>query len=179
MSPLTSCPDWRRLLRHRLEAGRREPAGWGDAVTHLSTCRACRAEALAIDPTVIFVAGRTTDLERSELDEIKRSVNAVRRAREVEEAFARPVGVARKIGAAAALLAFLLLLPPAAVDLPDGLVPAGIPGLEELESLATGTQPSPVVSPLIEPLDRPLARIYQLGQEDLSLVMVVDESLDV
>ena len=34
-------------------------------------------------------------------------------------------------------------------------------------------------SPLIEAIDRPQARIYQLGEDDLSVVMIVDESLDV
>lgn len=175
-----SCPDWRRLLRYRFDDDRRQPDGWGDAVAHLAECGACRAEAVAIDPTLIFVAPPPEPaLEPRQLDEIKRSVNTARRARDVETAVSRPAGVVRRFGAAAAMLAVLFLLPPAAVGPPDSLVPAGIPGLEEVENVAGGALPPAVVSPMIEPLDRPQARIYQLGQEDLSLVMVVDESLDV
>jgi hypothetical protein len=40
-------------------------------------------------------------------------------------------------------------------------------------------QLAPPAAPALDGLDRPRARVYEWGGDDLSVVMVVDESLDV
>lgn len=174
-----SCPNWPRLLtdRERAErAGVESPSGWRAAVEHLRSCAACRANAVELDPTLLFVAQPALEVGEDEIDTIRANVRVLRRARAKERATAAPRRRLGRIAAAAAVGALMLLLPThtSRPPVPVAVLPAPSP-----TPFVNGATSSDGPAPLIEPLDLPLARIYQLGEEDLSVVMVVDESIDV
>lgn len=191
-----TCPDWDRLVEHRFhpDSGRDEgPDGWREALRHSEECRDCRRQALELDPTLLFASlGRREDPEDAAyLTGLGARVRSALRAREMERSLDGPGERLRErrvpATAAALLMAAGLLLathggrvtPPAAPG--DGAL---LPTHPTIARWAFGDATLPVADaatpPLIESLDRPQARVYQLGQDDdLSLVMIVDESLDV
>ncbi len=159
-----SCPQWAELLAHRFEPRGDAPPGWGAAMRHLDGCPRCREEAVAIDPLLAFRDAEPVAVTPEEIAALRDDVRAVLRAESFPATEGRP-GASR--WAAAALVAASILLLPATTGTPpagDGWLPAVI------EAPAT---------PAIDGLDRPSARIYEWGAEDLSVVMVVDETLDV
>lgn len=184
-----NCPNWEPLVEHRLR-GRAEPAGWREALAHATVCRTCRRRALALDPSLLFgllARSPTEPVEEPDfLEALPARVRAARRAREIERSLG-PAHRRRVPAAAAALLvaAGLLLATHGGRVTPSPPLAEGeraarpaIAGWALREMVRPAAEAAP--PPLIEALDRPQARIYQLGQDDdLSLVMIVDESLDV
>lgn len=173
-----SCPNWSELLEQRERADRGLPSGWSEAIGHLRGCGSCRSKAVRLDPTLLFSAQPTLQVTDAEVSDIVASVRTLRRARQAEEAVGEPRRRWGRFAAAAAAIFLLVLLP--------NLTPRqAAPPLTDAPRLASEFVASPgsivgeASAPVIEPLDLPLARIYQLGEEDLSVVMVVDESLDV
>ncbi len=172
-----ACPDWTALAAHRRDRDGAEPAAWGEALAHLDGCPACRRAAPAADPTLLFrrLARVEAPLdERAEVEAVLQGVTALRAARRVAQRSGRGRSWAR--WAAAAVLAFLAL----SMDnegLPRALHTAGS------RSLAAAAVPAAMGRlPLLDGIEGPAragARIYQLEGEDLSVVMIVDESLDV
>jgi hypothetical protein len=173
-----ACPDWTALAAHRRERDGAEPAAWGEALAHLDGCAACRRAAPAVDPTLLFrrlVAAPLPLDERAEVEAVLQGVTALRAARRVAQRSGRGRSWAR--WAAAAVLAFLAL----SMDnegLPRALHTAG------RAPLAAAAVPAalgrlPLLDGIEGPAARAGARIYQLEGEDLSVVMIVDESLDV
>ena len=171
-----SCPDWRSLVAHRFAPDGREAADWPAARAHLEECPACRRRALALDPTLVF-AGLNRLQERAQppsldTDEIRRSLRTMRRTQALAARHSRLTLPGRVAAALVLALAALLL----------GGVPTGGPASEPAGAgfgypwLPQSEVASP---PFVEAVGRPEARIYQLGQEDFSLVMIVDENLDV
>lgn len=197
-----SCPRWDRLVAHRYAgpadgAAAAEPAGWDEALEHLDSCAACREEAFAADPTLVFRRMRpsTCDAETDpdEIRALREGVDALRRARRVEETVASRHGRARPLlstsvlrVAAALLLAALLLT----VHGPAGS-PVGSTVAERVDErpsvLAAGGElqarmpadPWGDAAPSADHFDRPNAAIYHIDDEALNLVMVVDPELDV
>lgn len=156
------------------------------ALEHLKTCAACRRESLGADPSLLFNLG----LERSsaglssasEARSMRSSVAALRLAEQLRKA--RPAPTARIRGAVATVVAVLFA---AALFVSHG---AGRPAAP---SAAAAVSPELLVdSPfaelvsgpghpelsVIEEVDLPGARVYQLTEDDLSLVMIVDETLE-
>ncbi|MEZ5333296.1 MAG: hypothetical protein R2991_14925 [Thermoanaerobaculia bacterium] len=166
--PCRSTQAWRRLLAHRFELDGTVPSEVAEALAHLDVCPTCRARAVAVDPLLVFRGARALP-EPADAAAMVDAVRAGRRLRSVE----RRASARRSAGVAAALVAGALLLAPTALyrasEAPE-------PGAPEI-SVAPAAVPSD--SPLIENLDRPGARVYQWGSEAVSVVMVVDESLDV
>ena len=165
-----TCPDWRAALALREVDDTH--AQWLGARAHMDTCPKCRRQALAADPTLVFAGAEVLRVSDGEVESIRRAVHAARRVRQTERALVRQLSGTGAGLVAAVLLAMVLLLP-ATTSPPSAPLAA--------------TTPSPIfadfwtseASPLIEAIDRPQARIYQLGEDDLSVVMIVDESLDV
>ncbi len=122
------------------------------------------------------------EVSDTEVDEVLAAVRTLRRARAVEKgASPEPGHLGRNLAAAALLTAMLLIpghtpptrhLPVSPFDVASGS-DGGNPSAADL-FLSTGTE----TASLIENLNRPDARIYQLTEDDLSVVMIVDESLD-
>lgn len=173
-----SCPNWSELLEQREQAKQELPSDWSEAIGHLRGCRGCRSEALRLDPTLLFSTQPTLEVTDAEVSDIVASVRTLRRSRQTEEDVGEPRRRWGRFAAAAAAIFLLVLLPnltprQAAPPLTDS------PRLASEFVAAPGSIVGDLSAPVIEPLDLPLARIYQLGEEDLSVVMVVDESLDV
>ena len=179
-----NCAELRRVAPDSLLARELEPVVRRRAAEHLRECPECRRRAVAADPAVLFVDLPLLEVTENDVKAVRSAVGAMRRARALEHETSRPLSRWWRHVAAAALLAALLLAPgntpvsqPEAGDGSAGLM-AGVEDLETLIDqggfLASATEPSSI----IENLNRPQARIYQLTEDDLSLVMIVDESLD-
>ena len=185
-----SCPDWRGLARRRGPLHGADPAGWDDAVTHFENgCPSCRRAALLAEPMLVFrrlrgsaaagAAEMSAAQEASEVDSVRQAVAALRAAGRVDASRSRRF-VHWRWAAAAALAAAALSIPadnawqlqqgrgalpsPAAV-MRGAVLPAAFAGDAEM--------------PAVEGVNRPGARIYHMDGEGMSVVMIVDESLDV
>ena len=164
--------DWADLVAHR-RTGSNEPAGWRGALEHLRECGACRERALIEDPTLVFVAGEAVAVSEAEVEAMVADVGNLIRARETERAADSSGRRVWRYAAAAAAAAVMVFLPTFSARQVTGTADTAQVGP------APGADLSESPAPMIEALDRPEARIYQLGEEDLSIVMVVHESLDV
>jgi hypothetical protein len=185
-----TCPDaavLRAMITHRAAPQSEEPAGWSEVLDHLDGCPDCRRAALAADPTLLFrrlPALRLNEQEvTGEVAEIQRAVAAMRTASRMEPRGGRRRGKGVSRWAAAAALAIAALSLGSSPELHPGRVGVGGTLSAMPRPAAMGpmgaTVPAALRIPSIEELDRPEARIYQMGGPDLSVVMIVDEGLDV
>ncbi|HKH47176.1 MAG TPA: hypothetical protein VKM72_21175 [Thermoanaerobaculia bacterium] len=204
-----SCPDWNALAAWRETPQAEEPAEWREALGHLDRgCAHCRRAALAADPTLVFrrlvapcalrdrsaVPEPTPAQEASDIESMRRAVAAMRAASRVEEV-ERHGRAARAISwkrwsAAAALAVVALSMPgdetrlrrDAAVSLMSVATPAVL-SAEGPEAVVLPASVFPVAStdelPTVEGVNRPGARVYHMDGEGMSVVMIVDETLDV
>jgi len=152
-------------------------------VEHLRTCSSCRRAAVEENPTVVFSLLEAASIGRDEIAEIQASVRTLRRSRAIESAEGiRPRGGKKTTMVAASLVFALSLLPLAGgrlleegdeplLDAVSERQPRGRPAWQSWVQDRT-------VPPVIEELNRPEARVYQLTEEDLAVVMIVDETLD-
>ena len=155
-----SCPDWVALTAHRFDRSCEEPSDWSEALAHLDNCPACRRAALAVDPTLAFrrpLAPKEVDVES-----ILQGARVLRRASRTRRS--RPW---RQAAAAAALVTIALWAAPSGAPVEDLQISESVP-IPYVENL-----------PTVEAVDRPEARIYQLADDELSMVMIIDETLDV
>ncbi|HKV12925.1 MAG TPA: hypothetical protein VJ725_32590 [Thermoanaerobaculia bacterium] len=167
-----SCPDWSALAAHRNGPKGVEPEGWTEALAHFDSCGICRRQALAADPTLVFRRMPVPELspvqEMDEVAAVRQAVAALRTASRLDalETRPRPMSFSGwKRWAAAAVLAL------ASLSLGQG--PGTI--FQQPEASAADLQ-----QPAVEVLKNlPDARVYQVGEEDLLVTMIVDESLDV
>jgi hypothetical protein len=189
-----SCPDWRGLaaLRRQEPQEDAEPAGWAAAVAHFDACPRCRREALLADPLLVFRRLPAAELdeaaERSEVETMRQAVTAMRTARRLDSR-RRFTGWRRWAAAAVLALAALsasseshdrspleLLAPSPA---PLALAPLALAPLA-LAPLAPAAGPDAGHGQeTLEGLNRPAARVYQMSGKNLSVVWIVDKSLDV
>jgi hypothetical protein len=153
---LLSCPDWSRLAAARSDEGT-EPEGWAEAVSHFDSCALCRKEALKADPLLVFRRMAAQEIapaeERLEVESMQQAVAAMRTARRLETR-GRFAGWRR--WAAAAVLAGISL---------------GVGG-------DIGPNRAPQLEPVLDGIDRPEARVYEVGDDEFSAVMVIDESYE-
>ncbi|HZI63778.1 MAG TPA: hypothetical protein VFE44_03305 [Thermoanaerobaculia bacterium] len=191
-----SCGEWVRLrpwVAARLERGA-APAPESAAPGHLAECDECRRLAYALDPSLVFLklrepgTGRESSdaaghREMAEIAAMRERVAMMRSMRSMRSMRAMNMkwpGAARRgaraLGwrwAAAALLVGAGL---AQGDRPAAVAPVPL-------ALAAGpaaTMPTELeLQPVVEELGRPEARVYQFAGDDLSVVMIVDETLDV
>lgn len=103
-----SCARWRDLLRaesvDELAGSRRE-----EYLIHLQGCPSCRRAAAEADPTVVFSLLPEEKIEEGEIEEIRRTVQAMRRVRAMEASWSRR-GLA--VGALAAMVLMAIVLIP-------------------------------------------------------------------
>ncbi len=172
-----------RLLIGRLRADARlEDSQRRALLQHFAGCAACRREGLALDPLNLFLGAAALEPERSEIEVIRQTVTSMRRFRELEDRRSRAGRRARWTAAAGILLAAVFLTPSSKQDSPA-------PGRPQASSAPLPVAQRPAArelvrvsawedSSIVENLDRPEARVYQLTEQDLFVVMIVDESLD-
>ena len=177
------CGQWQQWIAESPPFWDLEPSARETRSKHLRQCWECRRYALEDDPTLMFIELPKVEVSDAEVDEILATVGTLRRARALEKGASPQRGHLGRNLAAAALLTALLLVPGHTGPTRHGSVSrddidSGESGLQSPSAgalfLVTGTE----ALSLIENLNRPEARIYQLTEDDLSVVMIVDESLD-
>ena len=175
-----NCPDWRRLAAAR-DAAPGEPDGWLEALAHLEECPSCRRAAVEADPTLAFRRLSPLTLAGDEVEAMRRRVAALRGASAVAGPAPHrrlPRRVWQPVAAAAALAVALL----AGGHAPGG-VSAPAPGVTARRAPAAAFPPELgaelAAQPLLEELDQPYDHVVQWNAEDVSVVLVVDERLDV
>ena len=172
-----SCPEWSRLAVLRED----EPEGWTEALEHLDGCQRCRPEALKADPLLVFRRLPVTELapaeERSEAESMRLAVAAMRNAGRLESRH-RFAGWRRWAAAAVLALASLALGRDRAPHPASGIA-AAVPPTAQRVATPAASATSAAEPAAIEGLNRPGARVYHVDGEGLSVVMIVDESLDV
>jgi hypothetical protein len=200
---MSACPNWRELLKGRFErpAATTEPEGLALALAHFDACPACRREACRIDPTLIFRRLPAAALDFDvEAERMRLAVAGMRASERVEirhaTALGRPLG--RRLRGHGARWALAAGLAAASLvlggrggrsDLAGGSAPqldgrATSAALSAVSGASVPARLDPLAAPVavesaVEDLGRPDARIYQLDGERLSVVMIVDEKLDV
>jgi hypothetical protein len=136
------------------------------------------------DPLLVFQRLPAADASDRDEREIAAGVTALRRARQEERSARRR---RRWTRAAGLLLPALALLSAGGIErsVPEAAPPPraaavrapaaiGAPA-SAAAAVAVGASPAP----LLERVEIPGARIYELRQDDLAVVMIVDEALDV
>lgn len=167
-----SCPDWRALVAARERDAGADPPGWAEARGHLSGCAACRAAAIDLDPSLLFVHLPAPLAAAADVVEMQRAVAALVRAERVEPR-ARPLARRAWRGAAAAAILLLALGVEAGPRRGAPAAPVATVAALPEESLDLARPPA------LEEIDRPQARVYQVPADGLAVVMIVDASLDV
>ncbi len=195
---MSACPNWRELLAPRFDrtAGAADPEGLALALAHFDACPACRREACGIDPTLVFRRLPAVELDFDlEAERMRLAVAGMRASERVHSrrasAQGRPYGIrwrgqtARWAAAAGLAAAALFLGSRGELATPESGRPkfsAAPPALSapvDDASLARLEPAAAAIESAVEDLGRPDARIYQLDGERLSVVMIVDEKLDV
>jgi hypothetical protein len=189
-----SCPDWTALAAHRREPSgpaAAEPAGWSEALAHLDGCRLCRRAALTADPTLVFrrmaavpAVSMSEAQVRSEADAVRAAVAAMRAASRLDSLEPRPrtssVWRRRSMGAVAAALALVAVAVPAGHDVSERLAKGSADAAIFREGrIDVAPKEVDLEEPVVEGVNLPDARVYHMNDEGLSVVMVVDESLDI
>lgn len=194
------CPDWRALVAARDAHPAAESPLWAEARRHAGRCSRCREAALAADPLLVFARLPERQVSAGEIGDMQAAVAALVRAGRVGQGSdpglpgrrsSRRAGVAGAAGvigllpvarlsvfriAAALGICSLLALSGTPRFHPAALGPLAAATRAEPEALASEALP---VGSVVEELDRPGARIYELPQSDMAVVMIVDASLDV
>ena len=164
-----SCPDWVTATAWRRGDGA-APAGWQASLRHLEGCSLCRERVAALDPTLLLAAAAGPTPPMTE-EEVRAVAGTVRSMVASERLAARSRPDRRPLVAAAALVALL------AVPLGLGRLAGRQAG--PVAPAETATNPrEPVTAPPVEEVQPAGARVYQLGTEDLPVVLIFDENLD-
>jgi hypothetical protein len=174
-----SCPDWGSLAARRA-ASPVDPPGWDQALEHLDGCAHCRPQALSADPTLLFRRLPAPALAADEVAAMRLRVATLRRAGELRGSTrdGRPrvwQPSWRRLAVAASLAAAVLVV--------DGVAPPPLPSagpsaglrIAALPVLAAELQAQPVLEEMHQPFDH----VVQWNGDDLSVVLVLDERLDV
>lgn len=188
-----TCPDWKRLAVERGQAG--GSAAWGEAREHLRACPHCRQEAIAVDPSLLFVAMAPVEVTEDEVHAMQQAVaQSLRRrsagwepgARDAVRGprwrwlWSRSRSRARapwlRVAATVALLVGFLALRGGEVSPRHDPLPEGVDSrlAGEASDLAPAERGLLPVELLEEGNE---ARLYHLAAPDLAVVMVFDETL--
>lgn len=181
-----SCPDWRALVAARDAEPAADLPAWAEARRHAAKCGRCRQEALLADPLLLFSRLPERRVTPDEIGDMQAAVAALVRAGRIAQGGRSGSGSARRSAgsglfsisrvAAALGICSLLALSGAPRSRPAGLGEVALGPQSTRAALAGEVLP---LDSVVEELDRPGARIYELPQSDMAVVMIVDASLDV
>ncbi|MEM7351320.1 MAG: hypothetical protein AAF657_10970 [Acidobacteriota bacterium] len=183
-----SCPDWQSLAAQR-DHGSGEVPGWQAALDHLESCKACEAEALAADPTLLFRRLPVLEADTQEIEAMQRAVR-MRRREAVEPAsgrrsWLRAAAVAAVLLGGAWLTARVTLAPESPASLQGTVAEQGVEspsafGSATFESSALENEVTPAsILPLVENLDPAYGPIIQVDDQEISVVVVMPQNHDV
>jgi hypothetical protein len=183
-----TCPDWRSLVAARDAQPDADLPAWEDARRHAASCRRCRSAALAADPLLVFARLPERSVTAEQIGDMQAAVSALVRAGRVgqsaERASASRHGVTEgrsavsRVSRFAAALGVCSLLALSGAPRRHAPVFGTLAAGQSARGEAAVEDGAPLDSAL-EELDRPGARIYELPQSDMAVVMIVDASLDV
>jgi anti-sigma factor RsiW len=154
---------------------------------HLAVCAACRAEAAAADPTLLFAFANPPEVSSAEVASVVESVRAGIALRQAERRIAPPApSPPSRRGARAAAVAAVLLLTLAISSGPPRSAPTApsAPAVKSVEA-ASAAQNAPGVSVVASPEGAPKASggatVYDWnpGAGEPRVVWIVDGSLDI
>jgi hypothetical protein len=184
-----SCPDWRALSPD-------SPAteAWTAAVAHFDGgCSQCRRDALKAEPTLVFRSlrsapaasmgstsmGSTDSASMGSIESMRQAVAAMRAASRVEPTVHHTAW--KRWAVAAGLVLAALSIPADNVRKHPERAASGNP--RPAAAMLGAVMPAALVGdvdlPTVEGVNHPDARVYHMDGEGLSVVMIVDESLDV
>ena len=130
-----------------------------------------RQQALFLDPGLAAKGVHGGDFSDREIEDLKKSVLQARRLKTIGEA-GRESASNRLSGWAVALTVCLLFL------LPSSLKQTSAAEAPLSTTHVSRLAPAAMTHSSVEALDLPGARVYELAEEDFSLVLVVDESFE-
>jgi len=117
------CARWQDLLRpgrvDELDQDRRQ-----QFLSHLQGCSSCRRAAAEADPTVVFSLLPAEKVEEREVEEIRRTVQAMRRVRALEVSWSQRARRGLVVGGFAALVLMAVMLTP---QRPEQMSPPEVP----------------------------------------------------
>lgn len=165
-----TCPKWNDLARSRDAA--EDDSAWREALEHLDGCDACRPEALAADPTLVFRRLPAPVVTDADVAGMRERVALLRRARDLEAIESGPPRPSR--GRLAARVAAVLLVVGSltTVDFPSP-DPVAAPARPRALPAALAAEP------VLEDADRPYDQVVEWTHDDLAVVVLVDDSFDV
>lgn len=163
------CPDragWRALLEHRFRSSESPPPEWEESRRHLRTCARCRTVATRLDGALLWTLLPATE-EGSELPARRLAAEVLGRVRtsplDDRGAWRTAVGVAALLVVASTV----------------ALTPLDRRAVTAVASPPVAAPESGATAGSAEVVGRPGARIYELADEGIAVVLIVDESLDV
>lgn len=180
----THCPDWTSLVAVRDEE--RYDETWDRALQHLEHCPHCRENAFSLEPTLIFQDLPALEVERSDVEEMKQAVAAMRRAQPIEARTSErsPLRVALRAAAVAGVGLAMLLLQ-GAFSLEPSAGPESPPQrIEALADQKVGEADEPLLDApgdrsLVEELEPLAGTVIQLVDAELDMVVFYHDDLDV
>ncbi|HRC86712.1 MAG TPA: hypothetical protein PK413_13985 [Thermoanaerobaculia bacterium] len=186
-----SCPSWPELIAERERTGEDSPA-FEAALAHLEGCAACREHAYREDPLLLFRRLPRPAVGGGDIEAMKVAVATLRRTSDVAQPLAESPaswrrgsapGALRWPAAAAFLAGLSLLLAGGGNDHWSGLPGSRNPSAPSAGRSTAVRMPREVASvapaaAALEDLSLPEARVYQLSQDELQVVMIVDPSLN-
>lgn len=182
-----SCPDWRTLVAARAADSWVDSPAWTEACRHLAECSCCRRAALAADPLLVFAGLPERVASSSEIASMQAAVASLVRAGRVgrragSESAGRgapPAGL-RSVTRFAAALGACTLLALSGAPRPHSAGTGGRAAAGDFVAIQeAAVEGVAQMQSTVEELDRPGARVYDLPQADMAVVMIVDASLDV
>lgn len=180
-------------LAHRFDPEASEPAGWADLRAHLAACEACRRQALAVDPSLLFDLPRRSKPadarpaagpQAVDPQAMIAAVTAMRRADRVEHHTGRSAPVRRRrwtrwTAAAAISMAALSYGVVDRFGLPEAPGgPAGVSQQVEV-TLDEGRRGAPGDVPLVERTESDVQLLYEVREADVDMAFFAVEDFDV
>ncbi len=181
-----------------------DPPGWREALHHFDSCPHCRPQALAADATLLFrrLPGSAQPGEAPrgaqiavDIEAMQRAVATLRRTVPLQKATVAKDsrGLWRRLSAVAAGLVFVAFLSMTsgvgdqrevmeavqAETAAEETVVAGEDSLYRAAGFGDELQPFALGDSAIEDVDLPNSRVYQISGKEMTIVTVVNASLDV
>lgn len=173
-----SCQSWHEVLASN-GIGELPSGELHRLVAHLSACRDCRAWAVASDPTWLLTTLPVLEVPEQEVEDIRRTVQAMRQLRVLDRSRRRPVW--RSVGLAALLLVAVTLAPTPPtpeVSPPPFTAALGVgAGPTRLGDL-TARYERLTARSAIENLEPRGAQVWHRTGDRIDFVLIVDESYE-
>ena len=179
---MTTCKQWTGLEAQLLDIDCLDQEGQVEARRHLETCLPCRSRALAVEPSLLLAAIPPIDTSDDDVQRMIEDVRALRRTHSLELSGRNMTPRVRQLAAACILLVALLStgVPRSWGGSKQSLIAVKSQAPIRTQSAwrASFARSDLLTLNTSGRLEFGSARVYQIRADDLSLMMVVDETLD-